>query len=277
MIIVRFKGGLGNQLFQYSLYRNLEIMGRVVKADLLDYGTIEKRTFELANLGFELKEATLFEIEHYRGSLNNVMDIIKRRFNLKKGYWGEREGYFNHNVFELDSMYVDGFWQNQHYFDLNNEIIISEINEKLKRHFNQSELLDEICNTDSVSIHIRRGDYIDKNSIYTDLCKTDYYMNAIEWFRDRYESPRFFVFSDDIDWARNYFKGQDFRFVIEGRRVFDDLFYMSQCKNNIIANSTYSWWASHLNTLNSKVLIAPIHWFNTDRKVLLLDEKWVRL
>lgn len=127
-----------------------------------------------------------------------------------------------------------------------------------------------ISKREEVSIHVRRGDYLDFDHIYKNLAKTDYYKRAIEEFPT---GTKFIVFSDDIAWCKNYppFQGSNFEFS-EGLDEVDDLNKMASCHHNILANSTFSWWAAYLNKHDDKIVICPKQefWVNN---ISLLD-KW---
>ena len=106
-----------------------------------------------------------------------------------------------------------------------------------------------------VSIHIRRGNYLNLGDFHHNL-SLDYYKNAIDYF----SGYNFLVFSDDIEWCKTQFKGDNFEFV-EGKDDYEDLILMSECEHNIIANSTFSWWAAYLNPNPNKIVTYPDKWF----------------
>ena len=129
-------------------------------------------------------------------------------------------------------------------------------------------------NKEYVSIHIRRGDYIHLSHIHTNLSETDYYRKAISYFDS---NQKFQVYSDDIDWCKENFKGQNFTYVEIDKDV-KDLHSMSTCSSNIIANSSFSWWAAYLNRTPDKVVIAPQRYLMVDDKIEdRIPKEWLLL
>lgn len=282
MVIVRFKGGLGNQLFQYGLYKNLELLGKDVRADISDYEeNRDSRNFLLRDIGMKLVYANANDIEKYRGRLNSIIEIVRRKYGLRKSYFGEKEDIFDKKIFLLDDIYLDGFWQNELYF----KEIESEIREELIKllyqndNVKKTDLKNKIENENSIAVHIRRGDYIKKNSIYTNLGESDYYDKAIEHIRDKVENPVFYLFSDDTEWIKEKYRGKEFVIVedYEGKSEQEDLILMSKCKHNIIANSSYSWWAAWINCNNKKIVIAPKEWFSINKKTNIVCSSWLSI
>ena len=126
--------------------------------------------------------------------------------------------------------------------------------------------------TDKISIHVRRN-YSDTSKPYHKLT-IDYYLNAIDYFKGN----QFLVFSDDIEWCKENFKGEEFTFV-EGTDDIHDLYLMSLCKHNIIANSTFSWWGAFLNKNHDKIIVCPDKWFNNTESTIrdLFPLNWICL
>ena len=154
----------------------------------------------------------------------------------------------------VDDMYL----QDEKYF--------AESSEDIKKWYGQ-----DIFFLPYVSIHIRRGDYVD-NSFYTNLDDTDYYERAIELF----PFDKFVVFSDDIEFAKTKFKGDRFSFY-EGKDEIDDFNTMASCKDNIIANSSFSWWAAYLNPNPGKKVVAPKDWYTDGVERTKAPDGWLRI
>lgn len=282
MVIVRFKGGLGNQLFQYGLYKNLELLGKDVRADISDYEeNRDSRNFLLRDIGVKLIYANANDIVKYRGKLNSIIEIIRRKYGLRKTYFGENEDIFEKEIFALDDIYLDGFWQNECYFKNIESEIREELINLLYKNYNvkENDLKNNIENENSIAVHIRRGDYIKEKSIYTNLGESDYYEKAMEYIRGKVENPIFYLFSDDTEWLRKKFKGKELVIVegYEGKTEQEDLILMSKCKHNIIANSSYSWWAAWLNCNNKKIVIAPKEWFSNNKKTNIISNDWLSI
>lgn len=128
-------------------------------------------------------------------------------------------------------------------------------------------MLDEIEKSNSVAMHIRRGDYLELSDTYGGICTEKYYVNAIKQFEDM--DCKFYIFSNDYEYAKVHYSGDRFVIVKPFEQFPEanmDLVLMSKCKHNIIANSTFSWWAAWLNSNRSKIVIAPEKWINKPTK-----------
>jgi hypothetical protein len=182
-----------------------------------------------------------------------------------------------------DNSYLSGLWQTEKYFKDCEEIIRTEFTFKQPLNKKNSELSETIRRKNSVSIHIRRGDYIYNSEEYKihGLCSIDYYKKAVECIANKAGELTLFIFSDDIEWVKNNLKF-DFPIIFVDNNVDDiheDLRLMSLCKHNIIANSTFSWWGAWLNNNKEKIVIAPKKWFNefeADTKDIYPDS-WMRI
>ena len=129
----------------------------------------------------------------------------------------------------------------------------------------------------SVSIHIRRGDYIKRKNIqrYSNICTEQYYDKAISYIKEKYPNAKFYAFSDDIKYLNDFCQKRNIMAVNTDRKMEDveEMMLMSKCKHNIIANSTFSWWASWLNKNYNKIVIAPSIWLNDiDYKDIYRDD-----
>ena len=261
MIIVRIIGGLGNQLFQYAMARSIsEKLGIEFKLDISGF-----ENYKLHN-GYRLNQfniieniATNEEIKKFRGYegifrriLNKLGLDIKRpeSYYQEKFYMRYNEGVFS------DNFYFDGYWQNCRYFEDIREILLKELTPK--NISNQAKLYLKTIDENSVSIHIRRGDYLKLQNIYN-ILSVDYYQEAIKILTKTHKNLNFFVFSDDIEWCKNNLNIE--ATYIEKTTDIDDVFLMSKMGFNIISNSTFSWWGAWLNE-NNKIVITPKKWFN---------------
>jgi len=261
MIIVRIIGGLGNQLFQYAMARSIsEKLGIEFKLDISGF-----ENYKLHN-GYRLNQfniieniATNEEIKKFRGYegifrriLNKLGLDIKRpeSYYQEKFYMRYNEGVFS------DNFYFDGYWQNCRYFEDIREILLKELTPK--NISNQAKLYLKTIDENSVSIHIRRGDYLKLQNIYN-ILSVDYYQEAIQILNKTHKHLNFFVFSDDIEWCKNNLNIE--ATYIEKTTDIDDVFLMSKMGFNIISNSTFSWWGAWLNE-NNKIVITSKKWFN---------------
>lgn len=273
MIIIQLKGGLGNQMFQYALYKELKHRGKEVKIDDVSGFVDDKlRVPVLGRFGATYDKATREEIIALTDSRMDFWSRVKRKlFGRKTSRIDEKEGIFDPAILELEEAYLVGYWQSEKYFS--SPEVISEIQETFGKrpqeimHDSVSwSTLQQIECCESVSIHVRRTDYLDKEHINVhNLCSEKYYKNAIKMIRDKHPNAVFFIFTDDREWCKNHFKGPNFITVElqEGENTdVADMLLMSRCKHHIIANSSFSWWSAWLGDTSEKIIIAPSRWIN---------------
>ncbi len=284
MIIATIKGGLGNQLFQYAAARQLSILHSTkLKMDISAYEADTLRGFELPNFSMNIEIATADELNSYRQSLfQKSWDRLKP--NFKRKVYKEPFYHFDKQLAKTGSnAYLKGYFQSEKYFANIREILLNEIN--LQKHLIQNVLLlgDQLKNSPSVSVHIRRGDYTNPQvRDYHGILGIDYYENAIQLIKEKEKDCIFYVFTDDEDWVRNNFNPDtplQFISAYKSSTHYEDFYLMSSCKHNIIANSSFSWWAAWLNSQKMKTVIAPKNWFNNGPKDTedLIPADWIRL
>ena len=271
MIIVRLRGGLGNQLFQYAAARALAVHKSVeLKADLYTYTKHPYRKFELKYFNIDLPEASRKEVHAFTGS-----NPLIRYLNKKSNYFycplvcsQPHYHYFEDFLNLPSSVYLSGYWQSEKYFYAIKDIIKSEITPRVKPDQYNDELIHEMDSVESIAVHVRHGDYttnINYKSFFSQPGR-EYYANAISHIRNNHPSPKFYFFSDNIPWCRATFKDlPDAVFISHntGDESYKDLLLISSCKHQIIANSTFSWWGAWLNPNRQKTVIAPRFWFKT--------------
>lgn len=283
--IVRFLGGLGNQMFQYTFYKALKKRFPDVRADLQGYKNYPLHNgFELEKIfGIKLNNASSFAASlHDIHNRNWIYRKLRRLLNVKTKYQEESTQFSFDPSFLSNpkSGYYWGYWQNQAYFEDILDEIRSDFDFKNPLETKNQIVLDHIKTINSVSIHVRRGDYL-KDEFLGGLCGQEYYQRAIEHIRKQVNSPGFFVFSDDIAWCRDNLGLPDASFISwnKGASSYIDMQLMSHCKHNIIANSSFSWWAAWLNNNPDKIVIAPKKWINFDGPEInmVLPDKWTAL
>lgn len=269
MIIVKILGGLGNQMFQYAFYKYLKSKYENVKLDLSFFDN-----YKLHN-GFELKKifnvetkdvATPYEIKRYSDLSTDFISRFRRKFfGVKSSYILERD--FNENSLnKLQYVYLDGYWQSESYFT----DVIDDIKKSYNYNFSLNEYNEDIVNkireTNSISVHVRRGDYISNPEVYQlygKVCDKKYFDDALLNIVKDITKPHFYVFSDDIDWVReniSFPSDVDYINWNTGQNSYIDMYLISQCKHNIISNSSFSWWGAYLNDNDNKIVIAPKKW-----------------
>lgn len=267
MIIIGLRGGLGNQMFQYALFCKLESLGIDAYIDRSYYEMgMEKRRYELDVFpNVQYKVSTEAMNVKLRGEFKSFIEKVRRKFKLRKEYFRERVPGYYPQIYTWDNMYLDGYWQSEKYFKDIKEDILSKFEFPELQGEKNIEVAEKIKNTNAVSVHIRRGDFLKNKSKYGNIWEDGYYKKAIECVENQLENPVFYFFSDDMEWVRGNYKGSNFVYVDNknsGETGYVDMQLMSMCKHNIIANSSYSWWAAWLNQNDKKIVIAPSFWDN---------------
>jgi hypothetical protein len=291
MIVIKLNGGLGNQLFQYAFGRYLASLFKTnVKFDLQFNSNGENYTLRelgLTKFKIDLDIASHEEINNYKLFKNSYLSRFERKLSQLIPFINKRisvEKPFEKIRSFRDNCYYDGYWQSENYFKPIKDIIRKDLTLNFDLDEANKKFATEISkSTTSISLHVRRGDYlsIESNAKIFNVCDLDYYLRAIEIVKEKIPSPIFYIFSDDIIWAKEIFKDNNFKIVdINPNNPNADMYLMSQCKHNIIANSTFSWWGAWLNTNNQKLVIAPNKWYlnnklNTKCVRNLIPENWL--
>ncbi len=253
MHIVKFRGGFANQLFQLCLYRKLQEK----------YG--KDNVFAEISIYKIYKDHGGFKLGKY-----GILSFVKK---LPEDYVGVDETTFHTINAEVGKTYCyNGYWQDESFFpesiDFINDILgRSELSRENK------ELISLMGTSESVSVHVRRGDYND-HFLHGNIATGVYYHNATNYIRSRIERPVFFVFSDDQTWCHdNLDFGNDEVYFVSGNEKTPeaDMLMMSRCRHNIIANSSFSWWGQRLNDNRDKIVISPEYWFNEEADVNCLN------
>ena len=263
-ILIELTGGLGNQFFGYAFgYALSRRLGAELWLDtsMQDNGRV--REPELLN--YDVKYDKRITYAYSSGLLNrSVVNKIRRRrlIGWHTHIYKEKEAMvYDELVNKISSdTYFKGFWQNQKYFLEYREDLLKMLQPKGKRSESVYEAVEAVSRTNSVAVHIRRGDYV---SIGCDL-KMEYYDKALELMNQKAEKGfEVFVFSDDIKFCKNFLSKYAGKINIiypeyeSDNRTMDDLLIMSRCKHIIMANSSYSWWAAWLNRNAEKIVICP--------------------
>lgn len=285
MKIVRVLGGLGNQMFQYAFYLALNKRFKNVKLDVSafeNYGL--HNGLELENVfNLTLNKASEFCIKLYDPACRTWgYRKLRRILQLKGAYYEEKEEFsFDQDIFSDPSSYLFwGYWQNENYFkDIECEIKkVFSFNHVLDKQ--NQDLLKKIAQIESVSIHIRRGDYIG-HDLLGGICTPVYYQNAINLIKQKVSNPVFFIFSNEIDWCKDNLDIADATYIYgnTGHESYKDMLLMSACKHNIIANSSFSWWGAWLNANAKKIIIAPKKWTNNSKQTDygICPNNWIKI
>ena len=264
-VIVRMMGGLGNQMFQYAAGRNLSArFGLPLFLDVSwlssPYARSRKRPpFHLDQYNIKahiLSPDTVLDSDEitdtdelFINQLKDVKILSEQEINL-----ADMAG-----IEEI--VYLAGFWQSDAYFSESAKLLNKEL--KPRDLSSVGLLIKDILSTDSVAIHVRRGDYLVNQDRFPVLPPA-YYDTAI---RKLGENHKYYIFSDDTDWCRSHWRDRDY-LVVEGNSPSEDLYLMSLCRNIVIANSSFSWWAAWLNNDGDKKVIAPMDWIGPGLEAL---------
>ena len=285
MIVIEASGGLGNQMFQYALYKKLEFMNKDVVWDTSFFRSKQDlRELEIGVFGVQYRSISDKEVACIRGYgyQDSIIDKIKYKLKPSK-YLIYRDTIecFQPEVLEMDDVYLCGYWQSEKYFQDIRERILQEFIFPASVVKNNEALTNQMKSKNSVSIHVRRSDYLTEQNlkVYGNICTEKYYNNAINYIEEIVDNPRYYVFTDDLEWAKEYFKEDNYTIISEnrGKDSYIDMYLMSQCKYNIIANSSFSWWGAWLNQNPDKKVLAPKKWFHNHEKEEIVCEDWIRI
>lgn len=291
MKIVKLKGGLGNQLFQYSYAFLLKKMtGEDVKIDLTPYkerldDQIRKPRILKMSLSIPIASAEdiskICKIKHegdiltfrYR-ALTIAENIINRAY-----YWEKNRAYIDPETIK-DYQYFDGFWQSWRYVESVWNELKNEYVPNYAIHESTQEMIDQVSRENSVFIGIRKGDYSAEASHYGNF-GNGYFQKAMDYISEHVEAPVFYVFSNDIPWVKEKidFSGRNVFFrdpeiIIDD---FEDFLIMSACRHSIIVNSTFHWWGARLNDNPKKIVVAPNKWFFDEKPIDIVPPHWVKI
>ena len=286
MVIVKIIGGLGNQMFQYAYAKVLQQKGYEVKIDISAFETYKLHGgYQLDKYNIDLESSTKDENDKFYK--NTFFYKVLRRFGIDfPRRIKEKSLLFDNRFLEIeDNSYLDGYFQCEKYFKDIREIILKlfTINQDISNY--TKEIKNKIQNSqNSCSLHIRRGDFVNSTNINIHgACDIEYYKKAMKYLEEKVENINYFIFSDDIEWVKENLAIQNAIYIDskEKRIPHEDIYLMSLCKNNIIANSSFSWWGAWLNKNEKKIVIAPKRWFVDDKLESqskdIVCESWIRI
>lgn len=301
MIIIYLMGGLGNQLFQYAAARRLSLQHRVpLKFDLHELGPGEYRSYRLHHFHTIGEPATEAEIAPFKGlqeegnapPSRGLLQSLRQRLlsNTHPVYYRERRKFFDDPDFGRlsSSTYLYGYFQNEGYFKPVEATIRREFAFVTPPTTQNADMIAQIGTANhagaAVSVHVRRGDYVfwPENLKIFGVLPPSYYQQAFATIAAGETRPHFFIFSDEMDWAREHLRlDHPHTFVShnDDAHEYEDLRLMSLCKHHIIANSTFSWWGAWLSNHLGKQVIAPARWRMdaTQEAEATLPPEWKRL
>ncbi|WP_353127944.1 alpha-1,2-fucosyltransferase [Parapedobacter pyrenivorans] len=270
MKVVKFLGGLGNQLFQYAFFCALQQTFPKVKADLSGYDSYGRHNgFELDRIfGIQLPQLTPFERRLFSWEDRRWLQRkLRRIYGTKRAYYEEKVLFgYDRTIFEdRKHRYYWGYWQHIHYIEPVADRLRIDLRFPAFTDAENIRLAEMLADENAVSVHVRRGDYIN-DPLLGGICDVGYYQRALDDIGQHVDVPRFIFFSDDIPWCRKTFPNPYAVFVDwnTGKDSFRDMQLMSLCKHHIIANSSFSWWGAWLNTQPDKIVVSPSRWVTID-------------
>ena len=278
MVIIQVAGGLGNQLQQYALYRKFVRLGVEARLDLSWFDKVHaaekeqmrgkdiipvvtRRELELRYFDRLVFETCTKEEKEALIGADNILGKLRRKLMPFTIHKFEESKMYHPELLEFEDMYLTGYFACEKYYadilyDLREKIQFPPSSNPLNR-----EMADRMRNENSVSVHVRRGDYLNPENVtmFGNICTDAYYQNAIDFVKRVIPDAHFYFFSDDVSYVKKRFPGDDYTIVDinHGRDSFYDMWLMSNCKHNICANSTFSFWGARLNSNENKIMIRP--------------------
>jgi len=285
MIYVRIRGGLGNQLFQYSAARSLADRLNVnLGLDTREYNANSPFEMGLKHFNIRAEFNPKGLMKHKKNGFSKyILDIA---LGNHKNVYKETNLGFNNLFHSLpNKTYLKGYWQSEKYFENNKKNVFEDLRIIAPQSKKNIKISENISKTNSVSLHIRRGDYV-TNSSYNmkhGTCSLDYYKRSVDYLsKSLNKNFTIFAFSDDPEWVfKNLKLPMDIQFIDHNssKKNYEDLRLMSQCNHNIIANSSFSWWGAWLNKSPKRTIISPKEWF-ADKNIKNIDiipNNWIKI
>ena len=281
LAIVKLRGGLGNQMFQYAAALYFAHTNSI-KYLLTDNSLflINKKTFTKRNFELDIFNLNIHSLCNFNTYLLRVFYFFFKKIKVLN--------IVNNTNFFINSnsliYLLDDYFQNESFFNSNTQLINDAYSfEHIIKNLDKINLINytKIINTNAISIHIRRGDYLNLDNMnYHGVCNIEYYKKAVNFIEKKFTNITYFIFSDDIEWVKNNFtfiNTNNINYIDNNINLsYIDMFLMSKCKHNIIANSTFSWWSAWLNTNINKIIIAPSNWFVTNSTInTIIPSHWV--
>ena len=267
MIITKLQGGLGNQLFQWAFGKALSFSLNddeyLDDSFYADQRGVTKRSFELNKFSNAKCAFLYYDILKSIVRIDEINDIFCADKTLQLLEWKKYSQTCNYHL--------NGYWQSEKYFKKHEDVIRQQLSMTENEKLSFQNIIDE----NSISLHLRRTDYLTSNG-YHPVQDISYFSNGIDIIGDY---NKIYVFSDEIEWCKTNLNFPRMVFM-EGYSNIEDLRLMSLCKHNIIANSSFSWWAAWLNENKDKKVIAPKQWFGPQANLNeqdIVPETWIKI
>jgi hypothetical protein len=258
MILSEINDGLGNQLFKYAtglaLSQKHGVSLKLEKHWFTHQSNSSVREYCLNHFAISAEDASYEEIDEYINRDTFFHRLITPYYKRIRVY--EKAARYDPNFSKIPShAYILGYWQSWRYFHDYKSLLLKEFTIITEPEDKAIPYLELVESGNSVGIHIRRGDYITNPSY--NVLSLDYYRSAAQYLQKRYQDLSWFIFSDDLEWAKQNVDFIENPVFVEGLNSIDDFRLLNKCKHNVIANSTYSWWAAYLKNNSDCIVIAP--------------------
>jgi hypothetical protein len=293
--IIAIVGGMGNQMFQYALSLSIDKRGKVELNDCLakngksNYGAALICFSEIAVTNhlssnffvWFVRKCVIFSLKKNFSEIALLAIRIMNCFGIRiiTDYNPRIKENFPRKPFI--TVYY-GRFQSENYFTGKKEEVKKAFSFDSRKASNKTQKLAEtLIRENSVSVHLRRGDYMYSGNIavFGNICTSEYYKKALKYIKERVENPFFCVFSDDLQYATEHLNLPNAVYVNwnQGVNSWEDMYLMSKCKHNIIANSTFSWWGAWLNTNPEKMVLCPPKYINSENSVDFYPHDWIKM
>lgn len=291
MIIIRLKGGMGNQMFQYAMALNvakkIETELQIDLCSLLDRskGDFVYRNYDLSifnvNDKFITNPKLIKQLSKFKSA--SITKYFRNKVNKNRIYIKEKDFEFQSDFITkaVDNTIFEGWFQSYRYFEPIEDLIRKEFIFKQPVLAHSQTLLANIKSSNAVCLNVRRTDFLKVDNLNT--TNKNYFLNAANLIAKRVENPSFFVFSDDVEWCRENIKLEHPVTIVghehKGVKFGNYMQLMIACDHYIIPNSSFAWWAVWLNQKMDKTVIAPLNWFN-DKNIDtsdLVPDNWIRI
>ena len=288
MVITKIKHGLGNQLFQYAAGRSLaRQLDTQLILDTSDYSPSSFRQYKLNHFGISqpiLGPLAGFAIRKLRRRWLSPIRLLAQNCGVIRLVKDKERGFDETLPGQGKNLHLDGYWQSERYFADLRGTLLAELTLPAPTQPEAGRMWARMNEEISVCVHIRRGDYVSTidGQTHRATCGLDYYAAAMAYLEERVAGAKYYLFSDDPVWVQANFTPAADRVIVSSPLTgsdIEDFSLMMNCRHFIIANSTFSWWAAWLGKQPDKIVIAPRHWYrsqrNTDKD--LVPDHWVRL
>ncbi|WP_251869421.1 alpha-1,2-fucosyltransferase [Enterococcus italicus] len=314
MLFVEMYGRLGNQMFRYAMARSIQLKYYPEDNIIINFNNLKgpnilvDDSFRNELINFQINEYKIYEkkgkvlfnettffqkfifliFKLKIGSIKerNMTNVIRKTNRLstvlnKCGIYWSYLGYQKPLKSKFKNKFISGNFESSQYFNDIKPILKKEFTPKKNILSHNIELMEKIQTTNSVCLSVRRGDFVqDKNlaEIHS-VTSIHYFEEAMNVILNKIDNPVFFIFSDDVEWVKKNIDFKDYEVYSEigNDPVWEKLRLMYSCKNFIISNSTFSWWAQYLSDNDEKLVICPSKWFNSDYVGDLIEDDFITI